>query len=167
MTVSHRLLINRLSMSRWLVAVLALLMSAAAHAVEPGEQLADKALEARARALSAELRCLVCQNQSIDDSSAPLAKDLRLLVREQIAAGRSDREVMAYVVARYGEFVLLRPRFTAETALLWLAPLLLLAAAGYALARRWRSQVASAPPVSAPLSPDEERRLRKLLDDTP
>ena len=110
-----------------------------ALAVEPGEQLADPPLEARARALSAELRCLVCQNQSIDDSNAPLAKDLRVLVREQIAAGKSDAEVMGFVVARYGEFVLLRPRFSWATALLWLAPLLLLGATAAPIVTRMRA----------------------------
>ena len=98
-----------------------------AMAVEPGERLADPALEARARAISAELRCLVCQNQSIDDSSAPLARDLRLLVRERLTAGSTDADVMRFLVDRYGEFVLLRPRFTLQTAMLWLTPFGLLA----------------------------------------
>ena len=93
-----------------------------AQAVEPDEILSDPVLEGRARALSAELRCLVCQNQSIDDSNAPLARDLRLLVRERLKAGDKDNEIMDFVVARYGEFVLLRPRFSAATLVLWLSP---------------------------------------------
>jgi len=93
-----------------------------AIAVEPNEVLTDPALEARARALSKELRCMVCQNQSIDDSEAPLARDLRILVRERLQAGESDRQVIDFLVARYGEFVLLRPRFSWHTALLWFGP---------------------------------------------
>ncbi len=143
--------------------LLALALSTAALAVEPGEQLADPRQEARARALSAELRCLVCQNQSIDDSNAPLAKDLRVLVREQITAGKTDKDVITYVVARYGEFVLLRPRLTWSTALLWLAPLLLLGATGYALYTRARTSSTGVQP--APLSEAEEKRLKRLLDE--
>jgi cytochrome c-type biogenesis protein CcmH len=137
--------------------------STAVLAVEPGEQLADPRQEARARALSTELRCLVCQNQSIDDSNAPLAKDLRVLVREQITVGKTDTEVISYVVARYGEFVLLRPRLTWSTALLWLAPLLLLGGTGYALYTRARRP--SAVTQAAPLSDAEEKRLKRLLDE--
>jgi cytochrome c-type biogenesis protein CcmH len=132
----------------------------AALAVDPGERLADPALEARARTLSAELRCLVCQNQSIDDSNAPLAKDLRLVVREQIKAGRSDDEVMAFVVARYGEFVRLKPPFAWNTLLLWLAPLIALGLAGVAIARQLRR--APADPVR-PLTAAEQRRLDDLV----
>src|SRR5499427_5689879 len=97
-----------------------------AHAVQPDEIMSDPAKEARARDLSRELRCMVCQNQSIDDSEAPLARDLRLLVRERIAAGDSDVQVIDFLVARYGEFVLLKPRFSPHTALLWLGPVTLL-----------------------------------------
>jgi len=145
--------------------LLALLAPGAAFAVQPDEVLKDPALEARARALSAHLRCLVCQNQSIDDSDAPLAKDLRLLVRERLVAGDSDAEVTTFLVARYGEFVLLRPPFGTHTLLLWLTPLLLLtlAAAGIGwrlLAARRRA------PTPAPLSPDEQRRLEGLLKAT-
>src|SRR5438445_3247097 len=93
-----------------------------ALAVQPEELLTDPALEGRARTLSKELRCMVCQNQSIDDSDAPLARDLRVLVRERLQAGDSDRQVIDFLVARYGEFVLLRPRLSAHTALLWLGP---------------------------------------------
>jgi cytochrome c-type biogenesis protein CcmH len=135
-----------------------------AHAVEPGEMLKDTALEARARALSQELRCVVCQNQSIDESNAPLAHDLRVLVRERLKAGDTDTQVLAFVAARYGEFVLLRPRFKPETLLLWLAPLLLLGGAGAYLVRARRRNPASAgtPP---PLSPEEQKRLGDLLGE--
>ena len=143
-----------------------MLSSATAYAVQPGEVLKDPALEARARALSVNLRCLVCQNQSIDDSDAPLARDLRLLVRERLVAGDSDAEVTKFLVARYGEFVLLRPPVGTHTLLLWLTPLLLLAAAvggiGWRLHRsRSREPVAAA----APLTADEQRRLADLLHE--
>ena len=140
--------------------ILFLGFSGAALAVQPDEVLADKALEARARALSTELRCLVCQNQSIDDSNAPLARDLRLIVREKLVAGESEDAILAFLVARYGEFVLLKPRFTMATALLWLGPFLVLLAGGIGivlLARRRR--VAE---NSAPLSADEQARLEAL-----
>jgi cytochrome c-type biogenesis protein CcmH len=135
------------------------------HAVEPGEMLQNPALEARARHISQELRCLVCQNQSIDDSNAELARDLRLLVRERLAAGDSDAAVLAFVEARYGEFVLLRPRLSLHTALLWSAPLLLLAGATLLLVRRVRAARAGAgaAPQAAPLSPAEQQRLEALL----
>ena len=134
--------------------------SVTAHAVEADELLADPALEARARKLSGELRCLVCQNQSIDDSNAPLAKDLRVIVRERLTAGDTDAQVIAFVVDRYGEFVLLKPRFGAHTLLLWGAAPVLLAIAGFLIWRRGRR----APhPEVAPLSAEEERRLAKLL----
>ena len=143
--------------------VLALLISLvspvpSALAVEADEILADPALEARARAISSELRCLVCQNQSIDDSHAPLAKDLRVIVRERLTAGDSDAQVMDFVVARYGEFVLLRPRLGLHTLLLWGAAPALLALAGILLWRRGR-QVSE----TAPLSAAEERRLTEIL----
>ena len=105
----------------------------AAHAVQPDEVMSDPARESRARDLSRELRCMVCQNQSIDDSDAPLARDLRLLVRERIASGDSDAQVIDFLVARYGEFVLLKPRFNSHTLLLWLLPPLALAGGGLAL----------------------------------
>jgi cytochrome c-type biogenesis protein CcmH len=107
-------------------ALLGLLAAAPARAVQPGEVLADPALEARARALSVELRCMVCQNQSIDDSDAELAHDLRVLVRERLSAGDTNEQVLDFVVARYGEFVLLKPRFSPRNALLWGTPVLLL-----------------------------------------
>jgi cytochrome c-type biogenesis protein CcmH len=111
----------------------------AALAVEPDEMLADPKLEARADALSKELRCVVCQNQNIDSSSAPLARDMRLLVRERIAAGDSDAEVKAYMVARYGNFVLLKPPLQADTLALWLGPLAILLAVGATLVAAARS----------------------------
>src|SRR6516164_4208768 len=103
-------------------AVLSLAILSSAVALGPDEVLSDPALEARARSLSKELRCMVCQNQSIDDSDAPLARDLRILVRERLQAGESDQQVINFLVARYGEFVLLKPRFSWHTALLWLGP---------------------------------------------
>jgi cytochrome c-type biogenesis protein CcmH len=135
-----------------------------AMAVQPDEVLDDPALESRARDLSAGLRCLVCQNQSIDDSDAPLAKDLRVLVRERLKAGDSDKEIIEFVVARYGEFVLLKPRFTPHTWLLWLAtPLVLMAAlAAIVLAYRRRKVAAEGP---KPLSANEKRRLERLVGE--
>ena len=144
-----------------LFALLLVFAASPAFAVNPDEVLSDPALEARARAISANLRCLVCQNQSIDDSNAPLAKDLRLLVREQIKSGKSDQDVMSYVVERYGEFVLLRPRFGIHTLLLWLTPLLVLFGAGYSLHRMMRQKSAVA--VESPLSKDEQRRFDEML----
>ena len=136
-----------------------------AQAVEPDEILSDPVLEGRARALSAELRCLVCQNQSIDDSNAPLARDLRLLVRERLKAGDDDVEIMDYIVARYGEFVLLRPRFSAATLVLWLSPLLILAV-GIWLARSvMRGRNATTAPVEA-LSDEDQQKLAAILEDS-
>jgi len=133
-------------------------------AVEPGEMLNDPALEARAREISKELRCLVCQNQSIDDSSADLARDLRLIVRQRLTAGDSDDQVLQYVTDRYGDFVLLRPPLKPATLALWLAPpLLLIAGAALSLAylrRRQRQSMEGA----GPLSPEERQRLDALLD---
>jgi cytochrome c-type biogenesis protein CcmH len=138
----------------------------AAYAVQPDEIMADPAKEARARDLSRELRCMVCQNQSIDDSDAPLARDLRLLVRERIASGDSDSQVMDFLVARYGEFVLLKPRFSPHTLLLWLLPPLALAGGGLALwlySRRRASSASAADPALLHLTEDEEARLERLL----
>ena len=156
---------------RWLqLLVLALMLVAAppASAVQPDEILTDPSLETRARALSKELRCMVCQNQSIDDSDAPLARDLRVLVRERLQAGDSDRQVIDFLVARYGEFVLLKPRFSARTALLWLGPaaILLIGAFGLlVISRRYRPRPSpdGAQPEPAPLTPVEEARLSEIL----
>ena len=155
-----------------LFAALAFLLLAGAWApalaVEPGEMLKDPVLEARARHISQELRCLVCQNQSIDDSNAELARDLRLLVRERLAAGDSDAAVLAFVEARYGEFALLRPRMRWHTLLLWLTPLLLLAGAAMALIRHARQRLSptGAEHQPAPLSAAEQQRLEALLKRT-
>jgi cytochrome c-type biogenesis protein CcmH len=137
-----------------------------ALAFEPDEVLVDARLEARARALSQSLRCLVCQNQSIDDSNAPLARDLRKIVRERLTAGDSDDDVLRFIEARYGEFVLLRPRFNAHTILLWLAPLALVLAAASVLWSRARERLAARGPPDAPaaLTPDERARLESLLE---
>ena len=150
-------------MRRWLAAVLILIgLSLPAFAVQPNEVLADKELEARARTISAELRCLVCQNQSIDDSDADLAKDLRVIVRERLTQGDDNSEVLDYVVARYGEFVLLKPRFSLQTALLWGAPVLLLLGGATILMVNRRQPPAEA---SAELSSEERRRLDAILKD--
>jgi cytochrome c-type biogenesis protein CcmH len=133
-----------------------------ALAVQPDEIMKDPAQEARARALSTGLRCLVCQNESIDDSNAPLAKDLRLLVRERIAAGDSDEAVKAFLVQRYGEFVLLKPPFSARTAVLYGAPFAALALGGLIVWRLSRRREAS--PAPAALTDEEKRRLESLLD---
>ena len=149
-------------MYRALVVVLVLTLASPALAVQPDEILADPKLEQRARDLSLGLRCLVCQNQSIDDSDAPLARDLRLLVRERLKAGDSDAEVIDSVVARYGEFVLLKPRLGWHTLLLWLAPVLALIIAGVIVLRGMRHTRAAAP---AALSAEEQRKLKALLDE--
>ena len=146
------------------LAMIAMLLGAAsALALEPDEVLADPTLEARARAISAELRCLVCQNQSIDDSNAPLARDLRLLVRERLKAGDNDQQVRQFVVDRYGRFVLLKPPFDTDTLLLWLTPVLVLASAGLVIVRRLQQGRPSGPATGSPLTPAEEGRLRALL----
>jgi cytochrome c-type biogenesis protein CcmH len=135
-----------------------------AHAVLPDEVMADPAKEARARNLSRELRCMVCQNQSIDDSEAPLARDLRLLVRERIAAGDSDAQVIDFLVARYGEFVLLKPRFERQTWLLWLVPPLVLVGGGLVLWMHARRRPkGDADTGEAALTPDEQTRLAALV----
>ena len=159
-------------MGAWRHALIALSLLATlagaplALAVQPDEILGDATLEARARALSRDLRCMVCQNQSIDDSDAPLARDLRVLVRERLTAGDSDEQVKDFLVARYGEFVLLKPPFEWHTALLWLTPVLALLAGAlaiFAAVRRRRLGIIA--PV--PLSPEEERRLGEVIDKSP
>ena len=142
---------------------LGLLLGAAgsAWAVKPDEMLADPTLEARARAISAELRCLVCRNQSIDDSDADLARDLRLLVRERLKAGDSDQQVIDFIVARYGEYVLLRPTMRGANLILWLiGPALLLIGLGGAFVYLRRRQQQPPPP---PLSPEEAAALQEIL----
>ena len=142
------------------------------QAVEPDEILKDAALEKRARNISSELRCLVCQNQSIDDSNAPLARDLRILVRDRLKAGDSDAQVFDFVVARYGEFVLLRPSFGPSTLLLWLSPFLILGLASFVLFRSYRTRLAASGPAgsaAAQLSVEEQAVLKRLNeeDDSP
>ena len=152
-----------------LVLMAAVLGAAALHAVEPGEILKDPALEARARAISLNLRCLVCQNQSIDDSDADLARDLRVIVRQRLTTGDSDGEVIDYVVARYGDFVLLKPPFKGATLVLWIGPALIalggLAAMIAYLRRNRRSAAAGGAAKATPLTADEQRRLAKLMKD--
>lgn len=146
------------------VLIIAMLGCWSAFAVEPDEILPDPTLEARARSISADLRCLVCQNQSIDDSNAPLARDLRLLVRDRLKAGDSDEDVRTYIVARYGEFVLLRPPFSIRTVLLWLAPLILLLAAITVAIRAFVRRAPGPGRTGAPaLTGAEEEKLRVLL----
>ncbi|OYX41816.1 MAG: cytochrome C biogenesis protein CcdA [Rhodobacterales bacterium 32-67-9] len=149
---------------RWLILALAL-FAGPAQAVQPDEVLADPVLEARARELSQGLRCLVCRNENIDESNADLARDLRLLVRERLVAGDSDREVIAYLVDRYGEYVLLKPTATGENLVLWIAgPAMLLVAllSAAAYLRRRRSAPDAAP---APLSAEEQARLDEILKE--
>lgn len=149
-------------MRRLLLGIVGLMVLGGIAFADP---LPDPAREAQARALFQELRCLVCQNQSIADSDAPLAEDLRNLVREQVAAGRTDADIKEFLVARYGEFVLLRPRLRLGTIMLWVAPFALLLGAGIALAVRVRS-VSKKKQAPFPLTPEEEARLRQLVDDT-
>lgn len=137
-----------------------------AFAVDPQEVLKDPAMEARARDISAGLRCLVCQNQSIDDSDAPLARDLRLIVRQQLQKGESNDQVIDYVVARYGEFVLLKPRLHLSTMLLWLAPVLLIAG-GVVLAFRVLQRSKEEEPTQQPLTEEEQAELQKVLSAAP
>ena len=144
---------------RALLFALAVLLAPQAFSVSPDEILPDPVLEQRARDISAGLRCLVCQNQSIDDSDAPLARDLRVLVRDRLKAGSSDAEVRTFVVQRYGEFVLLRPVVGWHTAVLWVGPALIVALAGLGLlwVRKRRR-----PAGEEPLTPEEEERIRVI-----
>jgi cytochrome c-type biogenesis protein CcmH len=153
----------------WLTAVFAALLLACstgnAVGVEPAEVLADPALEARARDIGKDLRCLVCQNQSIDDSDADLARDLRVLVRERLQAGDSDRQVVDYVVSRYGDFVLLRPPLKPSTYVLWFGPALILGLAVVAIVFYYRRVNRHAMSAAVPLSSADEERLARLLED--
>jgi cytochrome c-type biogenesis protein CcmH len=147
-----------------LLALLAfLLLVPAALAVEPSERLSDPALEARARALSTELRCLVCQNETIDESGAPLAHDLRVLLRERIAAGDTDAQAVKFLTDRYGDFVLLRPPVEPATYLLWFGPIIVLLLAGSGALLYLRQRKAAAP--VAPLSAAERQRIERLLEE--
>ena len=155
-------MIRRLLASLMLLAALAPLP---ARAVQPDEMLPDRALEARAREIGKELRCLVCRNQSVDDSDAPLAHDLRVLVRERLVAGDSNDQVVAYIRSRYGDYVLLKPPFQFDTWVLWSAPALILLAGLWSVGRylRHQARMAGAPPLSA----DEAERLARILDEKP
>lgn len=157
MTV-HRSLAFRL-----VLAAMFLALAAPAGAVQPDEILDDPVLEDRARDLSSGLRCLVCRNESIDESNAELARDLRLMVRERLVAGDSDDEVLAYVVERYGEYVLLRPTMNGSNIVLWLMPIALLLVGGGLSLAYVRRRAASAPAAEAQLSPEEQARIRDLL----
>lgn len=142
--------------------LLALLLPATAGAVEPSEMLKDPVLEARARAISQEIRCLVCQNQTIDDSNADLAHDLRVILRERLQAGDTDQQVKEYLTARYGDFILLKPPFRARTLLLWFGPaLVFLAGAAMIAIAALRKRRVAAP---APLSAEESQRLARLMN---
>ena len=147
-----------------LLALGLVLLAAPAAAVQPDEILADPALESRARTISKQLRCLVCQNQSIDDSDAPLARDLRIVVRERLGAGASDDEVMRFVTLRYGDFVLLSPPFKATTYALWLGPaaIVLIGIAAVAVFLRRRRAVS---PDAGALSEGERVRIARLIDE--
>ncbi len=152
-------------MKRLLIALALLCLAAPAFAYQPDEVLADPALEARARAISQGLRCLVCQNQSIDDSDAPLARDLRVLLRERLTAGETDEQAVAFITARYGDFVLLNPPMKPATWLLWFGPLalLLIGTGGLVIGiRRRKAADAALPPE---LTDDERRRLAALLKE--
>lgn len=148
-----------------LIAIMLLLAAPLARAVQPDEIMKDPTQEGRARNLSKELRCMVCQNQSIDDSDAPLARDLRLLVRERIATGESDKQVLDFLVARYGEFVLLKPRLNLHTLLLWLLTPLVLIGGGVALwwHNRRRGSAGGSDEAVMKLTPEEEARIEKLI----
>jgi len=157
---------------RWVMLAVAILtmqiLVAPVKAVQPDEMLSDPSLETRARVLSRSLRCMVCQNQSIDDSDAPLARDLRILVRERLQAGDNDQQVLDFLTARYGEFVLLRPRLAWHTAMLWFAPptVLLAGALGVLLIarRRRRTLLSGTAPETIELTGNEQARLAELLE---
>jgi cytochrome c-type biogenesis protein CcmH len=147
---------------RVFLAALFLMFVTQAFAVMPDEVLENSGLEARARMISKELRCMVCQNQSIDDSDAQLAKDLRVIVRERLVAGDSDAQIFEFVEARYGEFVLLKPRVNAHTIALWVSPVLIILAG---LALIWRRKFSNSAPAVTPLTQEEEARVETLLND--
>lgn len=157
-----------MTMKRVLALLALLCLIAIPHvavAVEPGEMLKDPKLEARARELSSELRCLVCQNESIDESQATLAHDLRVLIRQRIAAGESNQQVRDYLVSRYGDFILLKPPFKPETLLLWGTPLLILLCGGGAILLSLRRRTPASKPAAQSLSAAEEERLAALTKE--
>jgi cytochrome c-type biogenesis protein CcmH len=161
-----------MSIKAFVIAAVLVITSTQAGAVEPSEMLDDPVMEARARTISAELRCVVCQNQSIDDSNAELARDMRVLVRERLVAGNTNQQVLDYVVSRYGDYVLLKPPFKSSTYLLWFGPLLFVMIGLTALVlmfRRGQSQDmdnAMSQSQVLRLSKDEEKRLEKLLAES-
>lgn len=164
------LLIRKARVGIGVLVLVSTMFASVCAAVEPDEILKDPALESRARELSLELRCLVCQNQSIDDSNAPLARDLRLIVRERLKAGDTNREVLDFVVARYGQFVLLKPPFNTHTLLLWLAPAFALIAGIWLayrvfLSGRGREGAAQTFATAQSLTPEEEAKLRQILEE--
>lgn len=150
-------------MIRFIVLSVCMFLASPSFAVQPDEILPDPALEQRARNISENLRCMVCQNQSIDESDAPLAKDLRLLVRDRLKQGDTDEDIIEYLVERYGAFVLLKPRFTAKTFILWLSPFLIILG-GLCLYFLYRKQRVENSPLR--LSEEEENRLAKLLEQS-
>jgi cytochrome c-type biogenesis protein CcmH len=155
---------------RFIAAFVVFLQAVPSFAVQPDEILPDAGLEQRARHLSRELRCMVCQNQSIDDSDAPLARDLRLLVRERLNAGDTDQQVLDFLTARYGDFVLLNPPLNWRTALLWTLPTGIFVFGGLILlmtVRRRRPWTTDPLSQQAPLSPEEEAQITTLLDNDP
>ncbi len=151
-------------MKRLVLALILCLAAVNAVAVNPDEVLDDPVLEARAREISKGLRCLVCQNQSIDESGASLAKDLRILVRERLVAGDSNEQVIDYVVSRYGDFVLLKPRFKSYTLALWLGPVLIVGLGLLAVIIFFRRRTSAAAAAPAPLSKAEKKRLKALMN---
>lgn len=146
-------------MKRFILA-LVLLCAVPAYAVEPSEMLKDPALEARAREVSKSLRCVICQNETIDESHAEIAHDMRLLVRERVTAGDTNQQILNYMLSRYGDYVLLQPRFTSATLILWLGPLLILMLGGLAVASRLKRGGGEV----EPLTPEEEAALASLND---
>jgi cytochrome c-type biogenesis protein CcmH len=150
---------------RALLIALMLALATPALAVQPDEVLPDPVMEERARDISAGLRCVVCRNESIDESNATLARDLRLLVRERLVAGDTDQEVVAFIVDRYGEYVLLRPTMTGSNVVLWLAPAILLLLGGGLSLVYVRRRAQSSAPTEAALSPEEQARLKDLLQE--
>jgi cytochrome c-type biogenesis protein CcmH len=156
---------RRILLLCWLASACIGLIAGPVPAVTPDEMLPDAALEARARDISQKLRCVVCQNQSIDDSNAPLAHDLRVLVRERLAAGDTDPQTVEFIVARYGNFVLLKPPMQANTLLLWFGPVLFVILAVLGLMRYLKSQiVVQRSETAKPLAGDEQERLDALLN---
>src|SRR4051812_14578024 len=148
-----------------LVLLFTVLLTGPSHAVRPDEMLADPTLESRAREVGQELRCLVCRNQSIDDSDADLAHDLRVLVRERLKAGDTNDRVIAYIRSRYGDFVLLRPPFEIATVLLWVGPALILLLGAFGVTRFYRAQARDPGANATALSPEERRRLQAVLGE--